>query len=393
MRVTKDHRESFLAIDTGDTIPQRHGLGVAARPGPRVRPTAPSCSGIRIFRSLDCEPAAAREARSHPLILAGDIGGTKTVVALYERSGEGLAQRDEAVFASAEHASLEEILGAFFRDRDVTDLEAACFGVAGPVVDGKAKTTNLPWRLDERSLAEASGAPRLYLINDLEAAAYGMLQLRPEEQALLNEGAPRSEPGHVAVIAAGTGLGEALLIWDGERHRAVASEGGHVSFAPRDDREIDLLRFLRAEWGGHVSTERVLSGPGLRNVYRFVRASGGEPEPAWLTERMRDEDPSAVISETALAGRDSACSEALEIFCSVYGAVAGDLALSCLALGGVFVGGGIAPKILPALEAGGFLRAFSDKGRFADLLRSLPVRVALDLRAPLIGAAHYAAQI
>ncbi len=324
------------------------------------------------------------------MILAGDIGATKTVVALYDRSGEGLAQRDEATFASAEHGSLEEILREFLRDRDVSGIEAACFGVAGPVIDGKAKTTNLPWTLDERLLAEASGSPRVRLLNDLEAAAYGMLRLRPDEQAVLNRGVARSGPGNVAVIAAGTGLGEAMLIWDGERHRAVASEGGHVSFAPRTEREIELLRFLRAELDGRVSIERVLSGPGLRNVYRFVRASGGDPEPEWLSERLRDEDPSAVIAETALSGRDSACAEALEIFCSIYGAVAGDLALSCLALGGVFVGGGIAPQILPALEAGAFLRAFADKGRFAQLLRGLPVRVALNPRAPLIGAAHHA---
>jgi glucokinase len=326
------------------------------------------------------------------VILAGDIGGTKTVVALYERSGEGLAQCHEATFASAEHESLEEILREFLRERDVAGLEAACFGVAGPVIDGKAKTTNLPWILDESSLAEASGSPRVSLLNDLEAAAYGMLRLRADEQAVLNEGVPRSRPGNVAVIAAGTGLGQAMLIWDGQRHHAVACEGGHVSFAPRSEREIELLRFLRAELGGRVSTERVLSGPGLRNVYRFVRASGGDPEPEWLGERLRGEDPSAVIAEVALSGRDSACGEALEIFCSVYGAVAGDLALSCLALGGVFVGGGIAPQILSALEAGAFLRAFTDKGRFAELLRDLPVRVALNPRTPLIGAAHHALQ-
>ena len=326
------------------------------------------------------------------MILAGDVGGTKTVVALYEQSDEGLAQRDEATFVSAEHGSLEEILREFLRDRAVDAVEAACFGVAGPVVDGKARTTNLPWTLDERTLAEASGSPRVCLLNDLEAAAYGMLRLRPDEQAVLNQGLPRSRPGNVAVIAAGTGLGAAMLIWDGERHRAVASEAGHASFAPRTEREIELLRFLRAELEGRVSTERVLSGPGLRSVYRFVRAGGHDPEPDWLGQRLREEDPSAVIAEAALEGSDAACSEALEIFCSVYGAVAGDLALSCLALGGVFVGGGIAPKILPALVASGFLRAFADKGRFEELLRGLPVRVALNPRAPLIGAAHHAAR-
>ena len=326
------------------------------------------------------------------MILAGDVGATKTVVALYEPSGDELAQRDEATFASAEHASLEEILREFLGDRSVRALEAACFGVAGPIVDGKAKITNLPWTLDERSLAETSGSPRVYLLNDVEACAYGMLRLRPDELAVLNQGAPRSGPGNVAVIAAGTGLGAALLVWDGARHLAVATEAGHVSFAPRSEREIELLRFLRAERGERVSSERVLSGPGLRNVYGFVRASGADPEPRWLSERLGEEDASAVIAATALEGRDSACVEALEIFCSVYGAVAGDLALSCLALGGVFIGGGIAPKILPALEAGGFLSAFVDKGRFAELLRGLPVRVALNPRAPLIGAAHHASR-
>jgi glucokinase len=194
------------------------------------------------------------------------------------------------------------------------------------------------------------------------------------------------------VLAAGTGLGEALLVWDGVRHLAVATEGGHADFAPRDDEEMALLAFMRRELGGRVSTERIVSGPGIHALYRFERERSGEPEPEALSRRLASEDPSAVISALGLSRDDAVCARALRRFAALYGAEAGNLALKVLALGGVYVAGGIAPKVLPVLQEGGFMEAFLDKGRFADLLRRIPVRVATDPEAPLLGAAHFAAR-
>ncbi len=327
------------------------------------------------------------------MILAGDIGGTKTVIALFEEKHGDLSLVADATFPSREHASLEDILARFLHDRGAVALRAGCFGVAGAVIDGKCKTTNLPWELDEQYLARAIKAPRAKLLNDLEAAAYGMLYLRPDELVPLNPRAAPRRPGNVAVIAAGTGLGEGMLYWDGQRYHPMASEGGHVDFAPRTDQEIELLRYLRNKIG-HVSYERVLSGPGFYNVFCFLRDSGAHPESAALTERLRaGGDPSAVITQMGLAGEDPLCVATLDLFCTLYGAEAGNLALKCLALGGVFVGGGIGPKMLPALKRGAFLKGFTDKGRFASLLGSLEINVALNPRAPLLGAGHFAAQM
>lgn len=268
-------------------------------------------------------------------------------------------------------------------------IAAACFGVAGVVVDGHATTTNLPWTLDEKALQTAIPSPYVKLLNDLEAAAWGVLQLPPSELVALQPGTRRN--GHKALIAAGTGLGEALILSEGTRHHVVASEGGHVDFAPRTERESALLDFLRREFG-HVSYERVLSGPGLLAIYRFLRATRGRVEPAWLRERLESGDRSAVVSEVALAGGDPVCVEALDMFAGIYGAEAGNLALKAMALGGVYVGGGIAPKIRAKLADGTFVAAFRDKGRFAPLMESIPVHVALDPRAPLLGAALVAAR-
>jgi glucokinase len=327
------------------------------------------------------------------VILAGDVGGTKTVVALYESENAGLRAVRESVYMAREHASLEEIVGIFLDEGPAASIEAACFGVAGPVIDGRVSTTNLPWEIDDASLARATGARRAKLLNDLEAMAYGMLGLDDEEFAVLSPGAEPPPTGNAVVIAAGTGLGQALLVWDGERHLPVATEGGHTGFAPRSEQEVELLRFLCAEFGSHVSYERILSGPGLHNLYRFLRASGDEPEPAWLAERIGAEDPSAVIGEVGVAGREAVCAASVELFASIYGAQAGNLALTALAVGGVFVGGGIAPKLLPVLQGGAFVRAFTDKGRFSALLEAIPVRVALTPRTPVLGAARYAAEL
>src|SRR6266567_4038786 len=325
------------------------------------------------------------------MFIAGDIGGTKTVVALFEESGGSLSLVRDDTFKSKDHKSLEEILGKFLKGEK---LKSGCFGVAGAVIEGKAQTTNLPWSLDEKVLAQAIGAPRVKLLNDLEAAAYGMLHLRPDEMVSLNPHAAAPRKGNVAVIAAGTGLGEAMLYWDGRHHHPLASEGGHCDFAPRNDVEIDLLRYLRDKFKGHVSYERVLSGPGYMNVYEFLRDRGYHPETPTLRDKLKaSEVPSATITQLGLAGEDPLCVATNDLFCAVYGAEAGNLALKCVAVGGIYVGGGIAPKMLAALQKGPFLEAFLDKGRFANLMKSLPVLVATNPRAPLIGAAHYALRL
>jgi glucokinase len=322
------------------------------------------------------------------MILAGDIGGTHTTLALFEPEGAGLRPVREASFPSRQFASLEAIIEKFLDGARGLFLDGACFGVAGPVREGRAHTTNLPWDLAEDALARAAGAPRAKLLNDLEAAAYGMLFLPPERFEVLQAGAP--EPGNMAVIAPGTGLGEAMLFRDGARWRPIASEGGHADFAPRNEREIALLQHLRAKLGGgHVSWERVLSGNGIGNVYAFLRDTGHASEPPWLAERLAAGDPNAAIAEAGLAGTDALCAEALATFAAVLGAEAGNLALRTVASAGVILGGGIPPKLLPALRGGGFLAAFREKGRFSDWLSRVPVRVALEPRAPLIGAAHY----
>lgn len=324
------------------------------------------------------------------MILAGDVGGTKTALALFEMRGDALVVAREATLPSQEFAGLAAVVDRLLAAGPPVEIEAACFGVPGPVVDGRAATVNLPWEIEESSLAQTIRAPRLRLLNDLEAAAYGVLGLPPTDLVVLQHGRPR--PGHRALIAAGTGLGEAALYWDGAVHHAMPSEGGHADFAPRTDREIELLRFLAAEFG-HVSYERVLSGPGLVNVYRFVRERSGDSEPAWLAERFAREDHAAVISETALAGGDPRCVEALDLFVSIYGAETGNLALRAVAAGGVFVGGGIAPKIRPRLADGRFIAAFRDKGRLASLMEAVPVSLVLNERAPLLGAAEMARRL
>ena len=312
------------------------------------------------------------------------------MIAHYEESDAGLRQLRVTTFHSRAHPSLEDVLAAYLKDNPRLPLRAACFGVAGAVLDGKCHTTNLPWTLDEQVLARAIGVGRVKLLNDLEAAAYGMLQFSTDELCVLNPGSRPRRKGHAAVIAAGTGLGEALLCWDGQRHVAVPSEGGHVDFAPRTDQEIDLLRYLRARVGGRVSVERVLSGPGFHDIYCFLRDSGHAAESPQVAALLRTQDPNPTITRLGLAGEDPLCVATLQLFSALYGSEAGNLALKCLAVGGVFVGGGIAPKVLPVLQDGSFLRGFTDKGRFTDLMKGIEVSVALNPAAALIGAAYAA---
>ena len=318
------------------------------------------------------------------MILAGDVGGTKTALALFEVRRRALVPVRESVLASHGFAGLTEAIRQFMSEGSPASIDAACVGVAGPVIDGRCTAVNLPWVVDEVSLADAVSTRRVKLVNDLEATGHGVLGLPRAALATLQAGEPRKAT--MALIAAGTGLGEVLLVWDGRRHRVVSSEGGHADFAPRTELETELFRFLRKEFG-RVSYERVVSGPGLYNIYRFLLASGGGPESEWLRARMETGDPSAAIAEAALDRRDPRAVQALEMLVASYGAEAGNLALKALAVGGIFIGGGIAPKIRAKLEDGAFVDAFRDKGRLSGMMAAIPIHLVLEPRAALLGAA------
>jgi glucokinase len=319
------------------------------------------------------------------MIIAGDIGGTKTNVALFEgRPGCPLEPMAQRIYPSAAHESLEEILEDFVA-RHPSEITRACFGVAGPVVDDYVETTQIAWNVSGKSVAERLRLPRVRLINDLEATAYGVECLSGSEVYTLNEGQPRE--GHRALIAAGTGLGMAALFWDGRRFRPIPSEGGHVDFAPRDEREFELLKYTRGKIGGRVSYERVLSGPGLFNIYEFLLSQGRVEESSALLAEIEAGDPSAAVSRAALGGESAVAADALDMFASIYGAMAGNLVLLVKPAGGLYVGGGIAPKILEKLKDGTFMRAYLDKGRMSFIAEATPVRVILDDTTALRGAA------
>lgn len=325
------------------------------------------------------------------MYLAGDIGGTKTRLGLFVPEGQGVRQTLEKTYPSQHYSSLSDILRAFLAST-AAKVERICLGIAGPVKHGRVVTPNLPWELDARQLQADLGAGPVTLLNDLEANAHGLRALGPDDLAVLNPGTPEVT-GNAALISAGTGLGEAGLFWDGSRRRPCASEGGHGDFAPRDALEGQLVAYLAARFD-HVSYERVLSGPGLYNIYSFLEQRGGHPDglPA-LMEEFGTSDPSAAISQAGLAGQNALCRQALEMFVSIYGAEAGNLALKFLATYGVYLGGGIAPKILPMLRSPAFMQSFTAKGRMQALLSAIPVRVVLNEQTALLGAAWYAAGV
>jgi glucokinase len=321
------------------------------------------------------------------MILAGDVGGTKVHLALYDFIGGKLKHTQDKQYPAKEYSGLEEIVKEFLGQDKVT---AACFGVPGPVRDGRLRLTNLPWTLDSRELSAGLGIEHVFLINDLEANGYGIAELSAEQIYTLSEG-DASQIGNRALIAAGTGLGEGLLAWNGRIHIPYPSEGGHTDFGPRNEAEVELLRFLQHKYNGRISYERVVSGMGLTNIYEFLREIRGMDEPKWLAEQIAAAaDPNSVITEMALSAKSEICEKALDMFVSVYGAEAGNLALKVLSVGGLYVGGGIAPRILEKLKDGTFMKAFVDKGRLSQLLINMPVRIILDSRAALMGAAAYA---
>ena len=323
------------------------------------------------------------------LVLAGDIGGTKTNLGVFQMGKTRPSPKKMETYSSTDAANLEDIIGRFL-EKHKAKIASACFGVAGPVQGGRSKTTNLPWTISENSIKKRFKWNHVTLINDLIATAYAIPLLTNMELHALNE-AKGGKAQNLGLVAPGTGLGMALLIWAENKYIPVASEGGHSDFGPNDLMEAELWAYLYERWD-HVSVERVLSGSGLFNIYSWLRDSGRYTEPSWLAEKIKATDPARAISEAALDREDPLCVEALDILVSIFGSVAGNLALTGMTNGGIYLGGGIPPKILPKLDEDTFMQAFTNKGRFKDLLKKIPVRVILNDRAALLGAAHCAFQ-
>ena len=323
------------------------------------------------------------------MLLAGDIGGTKTILAVFASDSDPAQPLVERTFSSADYPSLEVMALEFLSSIDLKPTHGS-FGVAGPVVRGKATTTNLPWTIDRSSLLHSVGLQAAHLLNDLEAIAHAAPHLGPDDLHSLNEGRPERE-GALAIIAPGTGLGEAFLVWSDTGYRAYPSEGGHCDFSPVNDLELELLKYLKGKHG-HVSFELVCSGIGIPNIYSFLKDRGHAEEPPWLSEELSvSKDPNPVIISNGIerAEECAICRLTLETFVSILGREAGNLALKVMATGGVYLGGGIPPKILPALEGGMFMEGFRNKGRMTSTLDRIPVRVIMNSRAALIGAACY----
>jgi glucokinase len=322
------------------------------------------------------------------MILAGDIGGTHARIATFAVEGGRLKLGFERVYPTHEHPNLESALREFLKAL-IERPSAACFGVAGPVRNGRVQMPNLGWVVDGASLAKVAGIERVAIVNDLEANAYGIAALEPSDFAVLNEGA-KDAIGNAAVISVGTGLGEAGLYFDGKGWRPFACEGGHAGFAPADELQTEMLVWLRKQFT-QVSWERVLSGHGIFNIYSFLRETGRGQEEAWLADALKGVDPAPIITNAAIEKKSNLCEMTMEIFVSAYGDEAANLALKIMATGGIFIGGGVAPRILSLLKGPAFLKAFADKGRMTELLESIPVKVILNDSTALIGAARAAA--
>lgn len=320
-------------------------------------------------------------------VLVGDIGGTKTALGLAQTQRDHVELDGLRRYASAEFASLDEIVRSYLQDTGVS-CRFAAFAIAGPVRDRRSQATNLPWALDADAMEQSLGFSGVALLNDLEAMAWGLAALGPGDLAEIHPG--DASGGNACVVAAGTGLGEAGLFWDGLRHHPFATEGGHADFAPADAVECALLTFLQRRFG-RVSWERVVSGPGIRSLYEFLLDRQGGASPQWLEDAFVTGDPAAAIAEAAAAGRCPLCVETMDLFFRLYGREAGNMALKHMALGGVFLGGGIAPKNLELLRRSAFLAGFFDKGRLEPLMRAMPVRVIIQSGTPLLGAARFLA--
>ena len=321
------------------------------------------------------------------MILAGEIGATRTRLAAFQKEGSRLELVVEKTYLSQEHGNLSEIIAAFIKAEGIA-VHQACFGVAGPVRRGRCKILNLGWVIDSLDLAKQLQLDAVGMINDLEAYAYGVDGLDSKDLVTLNEGAEDAE-GNRAVISARTGLGVAGLYWDGFRHHPFACEGGHTDFAPRNTLEMELLTYLQKKYG-RISCERLLSGPGIKNIYDFLRDAGKAEEPRWLKDQIEAApDPPALISQLAAEGKAAICDQTMTIFVSIYGAETGNIALNFLSTGGIFIGGSVAAKNLSRMKDPIFMQSFLDKGRMAPLLKEMPVTIVLNDDSGLIGAARY----
>lgn len=323
------------------------------------------------------------------MLIAGDIGGTKTNLALFQEEEGSYAFSHLMKFPSQEYPNLKTIVKEFMASckKAMGEVHMACFAIAGPVKAGVCRATNLPWVVDAKELSSALNIPHVYLINDLEANAYSLEILSPDNLFELYPGKNVPQANR-AVVSPGTGLGEAGLFWDGKKYHPFACEGGHCEFGPRNELQIDFCRYIYRKFG-HASYERALSGPGLHNIYLFLRDEIKMKEPTWLAEALTQDDPAKVITQNGLNEKSELCLEALNFFVSVFGAECSNTVLKFMALGGVYLGGGIPPKILPKLKESVFFEGFVDKGRFRELLEEVPIRVILDDKASLKGAAHY----
>jgi glucokinase len=321
------------------------------------------------------------------MILAGDIGGTNARLTFYREENGNFSAVREHVFKSSEFRGLDEIVLKFVSESGLHPTIAS-FGIAGPVRNGRVEASNLPWVIESSRLAKELQLDAVSLLNDLEAQAWGIQCLGTSDTVALNQLCNPNPTGNQAVVAAGTGLGEAGLIWDGERHHIFACEGGHVDFAPRNELEIELSRYLLTRFE-HVSYERIVSGRGLVNVYLFLKDTNRGEEPQWLRDEIAAGDPAAAISQAAVSAKAPLAEQALDLWISIYGAEAGNMALKILATGGVFLAGGIAPRLLPQLAGPLFMEAFLSKGRMRPLLETIPVRVVTNGKTGLLGAACY----
>jgi glucokinase len=322
------------------------------------------------------------------MILAGDIGATKTNLALFSYKNNQMVVEKQLQFSSQNYKTFYDVLDAFIQQYEMPQIDAACFGVAGPVIEGRCRTTNLPWEISTSQLQEYLGTQSVKLFNDLEATAYGMLYLDESQFVHLNP-TGRKVNANRAVIAAGTGLGEAILYYDGSVYHPIGSEGGHSDFAPLTPQQDELLLWMRNRFPGHVSFERILSGPGIYILYEFLVESNFASQPKSMLNIPEGADRSAMVSRCALEEHDPLCMETLRLFVEIYGAEAGNLALKSMSLGGVYVGGGIAPKIVPFLTNNHFMNGFLSKGRFNEMLQGIEVKISLNPDTALLGAAYF----
>lgn len=334
-------------------------------------------------------PGRREPAGNATIILAGDIGGTKTNLGLFRAENSEVTLIKETGYPSRDYDNLAGLIRQFLSENGNASPGRICLGVAGPVIQGKVQTTNLPWEFSGEDIGKQTGVSSVSLINDLEATAYGLAALSPGDFDLIHAGST-GNPGNAAIIAPGTGLGEGGLYWDGKSYRPFATEGGHCDFAPRSDTDIEFYQYLRKKYD-FVSWERIVSGPGIYNIYQFLRDIKKREEPGWLARELQQEDPAAVISNAALEKKQPLCVETMELFVSYLAHESTNLVLKHKATGGLFIGGGIPPRILPFLKEGIFYHSFIQCDRMEELVSAIPVKVILNDKTALLGAAYYGA--